>query len=180
VVEMNEKEVLKKWLSEQTYDKNYQDIECIEFNGYSQSYKTWEQIKDLIDWENKKVADLGCFHCYFSLKVAKEGAKVTSMDINDEVLKTSKKINEIENNILTIKKWEGGEEVSEDFDVTLCLNVLHHFKDVSLGLKNIKSKIVIFEVNKPMIVNIEKEFNIIEKIQSYRSGRIILKCEKIN
>ena len=177
---MNKLEELRKWLQIQEYDKNYQDIECINFKGYSESYKTWEQIKNIIDWKNLKVADLGCFHCYFSLKVAKQGAIVTSLDINDNVLKTNEKINEIENNILTIKKWEGGEEVSSDFDVVLCLNVLHHFKDVSLGLKNIKSKIVIFEINNNMISDVEKEFKIVEKIHSYRSGRIILKCEKIN
>ena len=70
-----EKENFKKYLDTLSYDKYYQDIECINFIGYTKSSKTWDNIKDLVDWKDKKVADLGCFHGYFSFKSAKTSAK---------------------------------------------------------------------------------------------------------
>lgn len=174
---------LKKYLDVQAYDKYYQDIECINFTGYTQSFKTWNNIKDLVNWNGKKIADLGCFHCYFAFKVAKLGAIVTGLDINDNVLKTSKYINELEGNIITIKKWAGGEEVSCDYDITLCLNVLHHFPDTRKALQNIKSKIVIFETNQELLNVISEEFNVVKKVESHRPDvhgniRIILLCQR--
>lgn len=158
---------LKKYLDIQAYDKYYQDIECINFTGYTKSSITWNNIKDLVDWNGKKVADLGCFHCYFAFKAAKLGAIVTGLDINDNVLKTSKYINELEGNIISIKKWAGGEEVSGDYDIALCLNVLHHFPDIRKVLQNIKSKTVIFETNQELIDIISEEFNVIKRVESH-------------
>lgn len=89
-------EELKKWIDTQEYDKYYQDIECIGLLGYTKSFKTWENIKRLVDWNGKKVADLGCFHGYFSFKAAKLGTIVTGLDDNVAVLKTTQLINELE------------------------------------------------------------------------------------
>lgn len=170
---------LMNYLNACEYDKFYQDIGCINFIGYSESFKTWDNIKDLVDWKDKKVADLGCFHCYFAFKVAKLGAMVTGLDISETVLTTSYYLNQIEGNIINTKKWEGGEEVSADYDVVLCLNVLHHFSDAKKALQNIKPKLVIFETNQNLIDVIITEFNIIKSVKSHRDNRIILLCEKI-
>ena len=177
------KNELKIHLDSQEYDKYYQDIECINFKGYSESFKTWENIENLIDWKGKKVADLGCFHCYFSFKIAKKGAIVTAFDNNNNVLETANWINEINGNIINIKKWEGGEEISSDYVVSLCLNVLHHFPDMKKTLQNIKSKIVIFETNFNLIDLISEEYIIIQNKESHRidvngNKRIILLCVK--
>ena len=178
------KKGFKEYLDQQIYDKYYQDIEFLDFVGYVQSYKTWETIKDLVDWEGKTVADLGCFHCYFSIKAARAGAIVTSLDINETVLETSKIINELEGwPIHKIERWEGGEEISSDYDIVLCLNVLHHFADVELALKNILAKTVIFEVNQSFIPIIKKEFTIVKACLSHRKDRdkkdrIILVCTR--
>lgn len=174
---------LKSYIDIQEYDKYYQDVESINLLGYSQSSKTWENIKNLVDWKEKKVADLGCFHCYFAIKAAKEGAYVTGMDINDNVLRTAKYINQSEGNIIYLKKWSGGEEVSSHYDITLALNIIHHFPDIKKGLQNIQSKIVIFETNKNLVDLIKENFNIIKEIESHRVDangniRIILLCEK--
>lgn len=177
------KEELKIYLDKLSYDKYYQDIECINFIGYTKSYKTWDNIKNLVDWKDKKVADLGCFHGYFSIKAAKMGANVTGFDISDTVLSTTNIINEIEGNIIDTKVWAGGEEISEDFDITLALNVIHYFKDLKTSLKNIKSKTVIFETNQELVDTISEEFNIIKRVNSHRPDfygkpRIILLCER--
>jgi 2-polyprenyl-3-methyl-5-hydroxy-6-metoxy-1,4-benzoquinol methylase len=176
-------EDLKNHFDAQTYDKKYQDIECLGMIGYTESHKTWNNIKNLIDWKGKKVADIGCFHGYFAFKAAKLGAIVTGLDISETVLKTTKYINEIEGNIITLKKWEGGDEISSDYDVTLCLNVLHHFTDKKKAIENIKSKIVIFETNINLFDIISEKFNVIKRVKSHRSDnsgmtRIILLCER--
>jgi 2-polyprenyl-3-methyl-5-hydroxy-6-metoxy-1,4-benzoquinol methylase len=177
------KDNLKTYIDELKYDKYYEDIECINFIGYTKSHKTWDNIKDLVDWKGKKVADLGCFHSYFAFKAAKAGAIVTGLDTSSEVLITSHFINEVEGNIISLKQWTGGEEVSSDFDITLCLNVFHYFADKKKSLQNIKSKIVIFEVNQELVDIISEEFNIIKRLRSHRPDfkgieRVILLCEK--
>jgi 2-polyprenyl-3-methyl-5-hydroxy-6-metoxy-1,4-benzoquinol methylase len=174
---------LKEHLEIQTYDKKYQDIECIDFIGYSESFKTWDTIKDLIDWNGKMVADVGCFHCYFAFKIAKLGGFVTALDINESVLLTANYLNIIEGKIINLKKWSGGDEISSDYDVTLCLNVIHHFSDIKNALHNIKSKFAIFETNTEFIDIISDDFNILKKLNSHRvdfkgNARIILLCEK--
>ena len=178
------REDFKKYLDNLTYDKYYQDIECIDFIGYTNSSKTWDNIKDLVSWKDQKVADLGCFHGYFSFKAAKMGAIVTGFDISSSVLKTTDMINTLEGDIINTHIWQGGDEIPEEFKITLALNVIHHFKDLELGLKNIKSKTVIFETNQELVDIISKNFKIIKKIQSHRNDinrnpRIILLCEKI-
>jgi UDP-N-acetylglucosamine 2-epimerase len=176
----------KQFFDNLTYDKYYQDIECLEIKGYSQSYKTWDTIKDLVQWKDKKVADIGCFHCYFSIKVAQSGARVTALDINTEVLEAAKYINDLECSVVEeIKEWNEFDGISEDYDVTLCLNVLHHFKDIIGGLDRIKSKFAIFEVNRNLIEIIKEKFTILNQFDSHRidstskTQRVILFCERI-
>jgi 2-polyprenyl-3-methyl-5-hydroxy-6-metoxy-1,4-benzoquinol methylase len=176
--ELVDREAFKRHLDACTYDKKYQDIEYIDFIGYSSSYKTWDAIKDLIDWKDKRVADLGCFHGYFSFKIARLGGKVVAMDRAPEVLATTDILNEVYGNIIETRRWVGGELVSSDFDVALCLNVLHHFGDEEKALKNIKSKWAIFEVKYDQRFLISQYFMAIRKIQSHRVGRILVLGER--
>jgi len=169
---------LKEHLDKQTYDKNYQDIDCLGLKGYSESHKSWENMKNLVDWKDKKVADLGCFHGYFSFKIAKLGAKVTGLEKSKEVLVTTQLINEAEGGIIELKQWEGGDIVPEEFDLVLCLNVLHHFKNQELGLQNIKASQGLFEVNKEQKELIFKYFNIIKEVSSHRINRTILLADR--
>lgn len=169
---------IKRHLDSCKYDKTYQDIECIDFVGYSQSFKTWEAIKGLIDWKDKTVADLGCFHGYFSFKIAQNGGRVVAMDRSSEVLETTEMLNGIYGNIIQTKPWVGGEEVPDTFDVALCLNVLHHFGDEEKALKNIKSKWVVFEVKYDQRFLIAQYFTEIKTVPSHRMGRIIVLGER--
>jgi len=122
----------RNYLNLLEYDKNYGAIECINFPGYTNSVRTWNNIKGLVDWNGKKVADLGCFHGYFGFKATQAGAKVTGLDRSPPVLKTTKIINFIEDNPLELKQWEGGEEVPEEYEITLALNVIHNHIDIVL------------------------------------------------
>ena len=93
------KEQLKQHLDSQAYDKYYQDIEVLDFLGYSESSKSWNNINKLnIDWTNKRVCDLGCFHSYFGIKAIKAGAKsVIGLDVTMAAIETSKIICELSN-----------------------------------------------------------------------------------
>lgn len=173
-----DKAAFKLYVGGLKYDKNYQDIEYIDFIGYSESFKTWNAIKNLVDWKDKRVADLGCFHGYFSFKIAQLGGKVVGMDRSPEVLATTDILNKVYGNIIETRLWSGGDLVSEDFDVALCLNALHHFGDEEKALKNIKSKFVVFEVNYDQSFMISQYFITIKKVPSHRVGRIILLGER--
>jgi len=177
-----DKETFKEYFFKQEYDQRYQDVEYIDFIGYSEAYKTWDKIKDLVDWKDKRVADLGCFQGYFCFKIARLGGKVTGMEKNVNAIHTMDILNEVYGNIIETKQWVAGEEVSEKFEIALCLSALHHFGDQEKALQNIKSKIVIFEVNPNQVPLISKYFTIIKKVESHKAPagvhRFILLTER--
>ena len=175
-----DKDAFRNYLGSLTYDKMYQDIEYIDMIGYSSSFKTWESIKDLVKWKGKIVADLGCFHGYFAFKIAELGGKVTGLDRSPEVLDTAKLLNDLYKSSVEFKQWVGGEPVSEEFDIALCLNMLHHTGDEEKTLQNLNCKTVIFEVKYDQRFLISQYFNTIKSVPSHRVGRIILLGEKID
>lgn len=169
------------------YDKTYQDIECLDYIGYTRSQETWDDIKDLVDWKGKNVADLGCLNCCFSFKAKKAGANlVTGFTNNKDEIVMSSNINAIEGNIIEVKEWQSGKEIPYWYDVTLVLNCLHWFPNIRPALRNIKSPIVIFETNVELIDFIKEYFVINKQAESHRFNtigdnrrRIILLCERI-
>ena len=168
----------RPYLDKQTYDKYYQDITCIGFKGYSESYKTWANIKNEVNWAGKKVADLGCFHGYFSFQTAKLNAVVTAFDRSPDVIKTTEIINELEGNIIETRVWKDTDSITETFDVMLCLNVLHHFEHPDKILKEIRCSIAVFEINTDQEKLVRKYFEIEKRIPSHRTDRIILIARK--
>lgn len=169
---------MKPYLDRQTYDKYYQDITCIGFKGYSDSSKTWDTLKDAVIWKDQKVADLGCFHGYFSFQIAKAGGKVTGLDRSGMVLKTTDMINELEGNIIRTAVWEDSQSLPGKFDIVLILNVLHHFADPENALKNMDCSVGIFEINADMKPIVEKYFIINKELKSHRENRIMLIARK--
>ena len=165
------------------YDKYYQDIECINFVGYSKSHKTWENIKDLVDWKDKIIVDMGCYHGYFSFKAEKMGAKeVTGLEKWESVMDTAMLIKHMIRSKVNFQIWEGGEP-TPNADITLVLNMLHHTKDQEKTLQNINTKLAIFEVEKTQVNLIKKYFKILKEVESHRvdpgQNRTILLGEKI-
>lgn len=169
-------------LQKQTYDKNYQDIEIPQINyslvGYSLSYKTWENIKDLVDWRGKTIIDLGTFHGYYSFQIEERGGSVIGLDRSEDVLTTTRLIAELRNSKNLYKQWTGGDSIPYG-DITLCLNMLHHCKNQEKTLQQFKSPIAIFEQNIDQMHLIQKYYKSIKYINSHRSGRIIMLGEKI-
>ena len=166
------------------YDKFYQDIECINFIGYSKSYETWSRIKDLVDWKNKTVIDLGCYHGYFSFKAEQQGASnVTGLEMHSSVLDITRMIKHMNQSKANFQIWECGRPTPEA-DIALVLNILHHAKNIDETLQNINAKIVIFEIEKRQVEDVERYFKITKEIESHRvddnQSRIILLGEKLN
>ena len=173
------KKNFKNYLDTLAYDKNYGDIECIGFKGYSESKKSWESIKNLVDWEGKFVTELGCFHGYFSFQIAKQNAIVMGLDCNESIISTTKFINWLENSHVKFECWTGGDDIPY-CDIILCMNVLHHFKGKQeLALSKMNCKQAIFEINKNEIPLISKYFKIIKEVKSHRPNRIILLGDRL-
>lgn len=165
------------------HDKKYQDIECIDFIGYSKSFETWNRIKDLVNWENKSVIDLGCYHGYFSFKAEQARAnKVIGLEMWESVLKITKMIKHINLSKADFQIWKCGEE-TPIADIALVLNILHHAEDIEKTLQNINTKIAIFEIEKSQMESVKKYFTVVKEVASHRVGgnqdRIILLTEKL-
>ncbi len=159
------------------YDIGYQDIELIDFIGYTASYKTWENIQNLIDWRQKRVVDLGCFHGYFAFKVEDSGGIAHGLDKSAAVLTTARMINDLRGGNAVFTEWEGGRAIP-DCDVILCLNVLHHFDDPEDAISKMGARQAVFEVNRDQVDAIRKHFRIVKEVESHRRNRIILLCER--
>jgi glycosyltransferase involved in cell wall biosynthesis len=158
------------------YDKGYQDIEVLNQVGYSQSYKTWERIQDLVDWQGKEVLDLGCHHGYFSFKIEDVGGRVRGLDISSTVVETCRLINEVKGGNVIFEVWADGDPLPEA-DIILCLNVLHHFKNPDMALSSMKCQTAIFEINQSDLPLVEKHFHIRQEVSSHRENRVILVAE---
>lgn len=157
------------------YDKYYQDIEIIDFKGYSESYKTWGIIKNIANWKGKKVVDLGCFHGYFSFKIENQGAKVIGLEKSEEVIKTAEFINRLRGGKVKFSQWEDGRPIPPA-DIILCLNVLHHFKDPQKAIRQMRAEKIIFEINQSNRQIIEDNLSVVEELPSQRINRVILLC----
>jgi 2-polyprenyl-3-methyl-5-hydroxy-6-metoxy-1,4-benzoquinol methylase len=159
---MFSREQIKNLLSIQTYDKNYQDIEVIDFKGYSDSYTSWNRIKELgINWRDRIVCDLGCFHGYFAMKIEQSwAAKVYGLERSADIVSVAKEIGLASRSLVEFRVWEGGQSTPK-CDIALVLNMLHHCKDQDLTLQNINCEFAVFEINPPQLELIKKYFQVI-------------------
>jgi 2-polyprenyl-3-methyl-5-hydroxy-6-metoxy-1,4-benzoquinol methylase len=173
------REALISHLNTITYDKNYQNIECLNFKGYDDSEPSWLKIANLpVEWEGKTVCDLGCFHGYYSMKVESLGcAKVIGLDRSEDLLLTTQLIAEYSNSNMEVELWEGGMPTPK-CDIALCLNMLHHCPDIHATLRNINCEYAIFEINPENLEQVITHFDVIKIIEgrSYpdRPSRVIV------
>lgn len=159
------------------HDWKYQDIEALGLVGYSESYKTWARIADLVDWKGKRVADLGCFHGYFCFKAEDVGAEARGYDRSPAVLAVARMINDLRGGRAVFSEWVGGDELPE-CDVVLCLNVLHHFKDQDKAIARMRCREAIFEIKEESRPLVENYFEVTRRVDSHRADRCILLCRR--
>ncbi len=159
------------------HDWRYQDIEVLGLVGYSESYRTWERIRDLVDWKGKRVADLGCFHGYFCFKAEDAGAQAFGFDRSPAVLAVARMINDIRGGNAVFSEWVGGDALPE-CDVVLCLNVLHHFADQDKAVSRMACRQAIFEIKEEARPVVEKHFEVTRRLDSHRADRCLLLCAR--
>ena len=184
------------------HSPHYQTIEMpfnfvIGGNNMNHEHISWDRIKPLYDFRNKKVIDLGCQNGFFSFKVKESGARlVHAVDKSKESVNTAMEIAMVKG--LPIKFWVMeliSEEFKEKYDCALLLNVIHHFKEpIKMCEKVFKiCNTLILEI---MINQTKVEYSIIDKdelckaadehgfmlkhdVDSVRDGRRILLFERI-
>ncbi|UTW14261.1 hypothetical protein [Marinobacterium rhizophilum] len=92
-------------------------------------------IKSVVDFKNKSVLDIGANTGYFSFSAADSGAcRVLSVEGNKDhasFISLASELLGFENVIDVQREYYNFESISngELFDISLCLNVLHHFGD---------------------------------------------------
>jgi len=141
-------------------ERNYQDIECLGFIGYSKSFETWDLIKDLVNWKGKTVVDIGCCRGYFCFKAEELGAKCIGLDSCPPALETANDIKDVTGSKVVFKVWTDT-GVIPDCDITLCFSVLHHLKDKEAFIAKIHSELVIFKVNLNEVDLVKKYFDVL-------------------
>lgn len=135
------------------HDKYYQDIELpsgLQIPGYSESHKTWERLHCLIDFTEKDVLDLGCFHGFISFKAEEAGAQnIVGVDINENAIEVARRIAWLKNSKVLFRQGElANLKTNHVYDIVLALNMLHHVKDIDQALQNIfaAGKLIVFEI----------------------------------
>ena len=113
-------------------DFKYQDIELpygLSTGGYDRSATAKAIFPD--DMRGKSVLDLGCKFGYFCFEALKRGAdRVLGIDVDPDSVRKARRLADClglkaEFELLDIEK----DSISETFDYTLCLNLLHHMRN---------------------------------------------------
>ncbi len=172
------KEDVLRHLEVQSYDRYYQDIEALGVQGHIPTHRSWESIASLVDWKDQSVVDMGCFHGYFCFKVEQAGARsILGLDHSEAVLKTAGMIAALQDSRTTFRIWNGGEPVPE-CDVALCLNMLHHCKNVFQTLENMNCRRAVFEIKPEYEPVVTKYFEPSVRRASHRDDRLVLLATK--
>jgi len=206
-------EDVKKFLEEfeQSGQEKYHTIDLpfgYGIQGYTgnEEHYSWAQISQIYDFKDKKCADMGCFHGFFSFEMKKSAETVHGYDYKPEALETARKIAKLKELDVDFRFFDmnKGKFGTEDYDVILLLNALHHVKEPRFALEQVfsKGKCVILEVqfegftpniqtgwkqmventagwSKDLLISIAKEYGheLKEDFPSHR-GRTIVKFEK--
>ena len=158
----------KEHIIKQTYDRWYQDIEYLNHVGYAESWRTWANIKDLVDWKDKVVVDIGCFHGYFCFKAEQMGARaITGVDKNLEVLTTTRMLGGLLDSKCAFVEGEASSGIPSS-DILLCLNMFHHIQYKESFLEKICANKIIFEIDKENLRGIQDYCNILVQKPSHR------------
>lgn len=180
------------------YPHNYQSIELpfgYKVQGYNNNYEyeSWDRIKNLFNFKDKKVADIGSSWGFFCFKVKEKGARsVIGFEKNKKDVKIAREVallneSDVDFEVLDVDKkdipiWA--------CDMTLFMNVSHNLKNPTYAFAKIfdRSRNVITEVqltkDKPDFAIISKEkiikiaekykHKLIKEVESARPNRIIM------
>lgn len=173
-------------LEDMNHDQFYQDINLpsgVLLHGYSESAKTWDRLSSMIEFKDKSVLDIGCFHGFFSFKAEEAGAKtVTGIDNDIQPLDIASRIGWLKNaRAIFFKGNMDNLAIKQTYDIVLVLNMLHYSKNIDRALQNIFriGNLIVFEIPMEQEKIISQHaykygFKLSTKADSYRLGRGIL------
>lgn len=168
------------------HDKYYQDIELpsgLVIPGYSQSQETWKRLCHLVDFKDKDVLDIGCFHGFIAFKAEEAGARsVAGVELNENAIEVARRVAWLKNSRARFYQGDlASLKTDHVYDIVFALNMLHHVKDIDQALKNIfeAGKLVIFEIpvdQEDIISQYAKQFTfeLMRKANSHRADREII------
>lgn len=170
-------------LEDMQYDKLYQDIELpsgTRLVGYSESAKTWDRLSSIIEFKDKSVLDIGCFHGFFSFKAEEVGARlIKGMDNDERAWKMAWRIGWLKKSKALFAYGDiDSLTVDQPYDIILVLNMLHYSKNLSQALENIfrSGNLAVFEMPMEQETAVcqyasKNSFQLAAKANSYRLGR---------
>ncbi len=173
-------------LENMNHDQFYQDINLpsgVLRHGYSESTKTWDRLSSMIEFKDKSVLDIGCFHGFFSFKAEEAGAKtVTGIDHSIQPLNVARRIGWLKNAKAVFSKDDLDDlTIEQTYDIVLVLNMLHYSKNIDRALQNVfrAGNLIVFEIpiEQEKIISqhaYKYGFKLNTKADSYRLGRAIL------
>lgn len=173
-------------LDKMPHDKYYQDIELISglvIRGYSQSDLTWQRIGSVIDFKDKTILDIGCFHGFFVFRAEQAGAKsCKGIDINGDAIAVANQIAWLKGSKTIFEKGDiASLSDINRYDIVLALNMLHHVTNLQEALANIfrLGSTVVLEIpikQKPEIMSYAtiQGFQLGVRLNSHRDNREIL------
>ncbi len=164
--EQDVKDFLKKF--EARNPEKYHTIELpfgYKIQGYNQDYehRSWEQIKDIYDFKDKRVADIGCFQGYFCFEIKKSAKVVHGFDKNISAIEIAKEIANLKEMDIKFEVFDiDKKEILEQYDVILLLNAWQHLKNIERDFSKIfsKAKAVILEID---FIKLKPHWSMIDK-----------------
>jgi len=154
-------------------------FESPERDAYQRPEKVLEYLGEI---KGKKIMDIGAGSGYFSVKLAKKGAKVIAADVNDEFqqyLKSRIEENNIKNIELRKIPYDGPSLKNNEVDMVLIVNTYHHienrsdyFSKVEKGLKPTGELVVIdfFKSDVPVGPSVDHKVSIDDVIAELKQA----------
>ena len=132
------KEIVPEEKNGTRYDPYYQTID-LPFGHKIAAYgdnerlqnATWEAIKDLVNWSDKCVVDIGCLNGFFCCKIKEAGAShVLGLDLFPQAVDVAAEISRLKGLEIQYQQCDIGEgAIDKNCDIVLLLNMLHHVKN---------------------------------------------------
>lgn len=130
-----------KW----NHNFNLKGISTIENQKFSigNNKIKWDRINKMVDFNNKKVLDLGCSDGYFSFKSIDAGALlVNGIDLDALRIEKAdfvKSLFEYKNLNFSVRDVYNIDLEKEKYDIILCLGLLHRIPDMNKLLEKISN-----------------------------------------
>ena len=169
----------------------YQTVEIDGENvldGFHVSYKSWDDIERLgIDWQGKKIGEIGCMHGYFLFKAEDKGAiGGIGYDIDIKAINVANYLADKKKSTNIFEVHNINDGINKQFDIIFALNMLHYVEHIDKLLENLFSncKEAVFEANtneaeKVILIGTSKQFEIKQLLFSNVSKRFIIYLAKI-